>query len=533
MDASRPISRRSFVAGGAALGGALLLRRPLPRAAARRQSPADPRVAVIGAGLAGLSCAYRLHRGGIDATVYEANPERIGGRCWTARGFRDGQVAEHGGEFIDTSHVHIRRLARELGLKLEDGHHPTRSQRRLSTRYFFKGSRRSPQEVLAGYYLLTQRAAADARRIGDYLDDVSGRAARALDEMTARDWLGEAAPGADHELLRLATAQYMAEEYGLDVGDLSAINMVVEFGPRGHGSDERFHVNGGNDQIPYSLEERLAPGSVLRGVPLRSLRRRGDGSYALGLAGRTESVADAVVLCLPFTALRRVDLRGAGLSRRKRSCIAELGMGTNAKVLIQFERRFGHYDRWDGEYHDGRIDTWDSSLTERGRSGLLTVYSGGSVGAGYPGKAAHHEAPRGVVRRTLGDIERAVPGLARGFNGRAWLDVWARDPYAHGSYAAFKPGQYTRFWGITGRAEGNLHFGGEHTSTVAQGYLEGAVESGERCAREVLAKFGRGRAPNSARSAGLSRSQRGSVEARVLGHPRDQRVLTALAREHV
>jgi monoamine oxidase len=178
------------------------------------------------------------------------------------------------------------------------------------------------------------------------------------------------------------------------------------------------------------------------------------------------------------------------LTRHKRSCIEDLGMGTNSKVLIQFRRRFGHYDRWDGEYYDGRIDTWDSSLGESGRSGLLTVYSGGRAGTSYPGRRAHGKAPRGVVESTLADIERAVPGLSGGFNGLADLDVWSRDPFTHGSYAAFLPGQYTRYWGNVGRAEGNLHFGGEQTSTAAQGYMEGAVESGERCAREVAAKLG-------------------------------------------
>ena len=74
---------------------------------------------MIGAGLAGAAAAYQLHRVGIQVELYEAR-ERLGGRCWSARGFADGQIAEHGGEFIDTRHVHIRQLARRLGLHLDD-----------------------------------------------------------------------------------------------------------------------------------------------------------------------------------------------------------------------------------------------------------------------------------------------------------------------------------------------------------------------------------------------------------------------------
>jgi monoamine oxidase len=79
-----------------------------------------PRVAIVGAGLAGLACADRLVRAGIHPIVLEANPERIGGRCWSSRGWADGQVGEHGGEFIDTRHARIRALAKRFGLKLED-----------------------------------------------------------------------------------------------------------------------------------------------------------------------------------------------------------------------------------------------------------------------------------------------------------------------------------------------------------------------------------------------------------------------------
>ena len=78
-----------------------------------------------------------------------------------------------------------------------------------------------------------------------------------------------------------------------------------------------------------------------------------------------------------------------------------------------------------------------------------------------------------------------LDGLAAGFDGRAWTDRWVSDPWARGSYAAFLPGQYTRYYGYAGKPEGAIHFAGEHTATANQGYLEGAVESGERCADEV------------------------------------------------
>ncbi len=110
----------------------------------------------------------------------------------------------------------------------------------------------------------------------------------------------------------------------------------------------------------------------------------------------------------------------------------------------------------------------------------------------------HDEAPDPLVDRLLRGLVRGgrtdLPGLRRDFLGRAFVDHWARDPWTQGSYAALLPGQYTRFAGFAGRAEGAVHFAGEHTAPlVDQGYLNGAVRTGVRAAREVLQAVGRTR----------------------------------------
>jgi monoamine oxidase len=90
----------------------------------------------------------------------------------------------------------------------------------------------------------------------------------------------------------------------------------------------------------------------------------------------------------------------------------------------------------------------------------------------------------------LNQIEPVLPGLGTVWNGLATIDFWADNPLTQGSYSYWQVGQYTRFAGIEGAQEGNAHFCGEHTSIEAQGYLEGAVESGERAAKEVLTDLG-------------------------------------------
>ncbi len=484
------LSRRRLLALAATTGAAALLDRSSLAAALEHSATVRagaPRIAIVGAGLAGLSCAYRLHRLGLPCTVYEAHAHRVGGRCWSARGFAAGQTAEHGGEFIDSAHQRIRALAAELGLRLDDVEAIAGRAPRLHPRLFLAGRPRRFSEVYSDQHLIGRRAAAEARRIGSFAWNRAGRAARALDEMTAAEWLDATLPEPSQRLLRLASSQFMAEEYGLDPDRMSAIAMLVQFGPNGVESDERFHVHGGNDQLAWGMAERLPAGTLQLDRPLRALRRRGH-DYALAFDGqRGEERADLVVLCLPFTALRRVDLGGAGLSPRKRRCIEELGMGTNAKLLLQFRRHLSHYDGWNGEFYDEQIDTWDSSLGERGRPGLLTVFSGGRHGAAQSGPTSHGPAPHPRAAAALRTVSRAVPGLGAGYDGTGWLDHWASDPWTHGSYAAYEPGQFTRYWGFAGRREGRLLFGGEHTALSAQGYLEGAVRSGERCAAEIAA----------------------------------------------
>src|SRR5215218_2767232 len=105
-------TRRQFL--GAAGAAALVAAAGAPRARAAQK------VVVVGAGLAGLAAAHRLKQAGVIADVYEAS-SRLGGRCWSARGvFADGQVAEHGGELIDTGHLEIRQLCKELRLPLDN-----------------------------------------------------------------------------------------------------------------------------------------------------------------------------------------------------------------------------------------------------------------------------------------------------------------------------------------------------------------------------------------------------------------------------
>ena len=109
-------------AGGLAAGAALASNPAAALAFRIAKLQAHPRIAIVGAGLAGLRCAHMLWTESpgdpVLSTVYEANPDRAGGRCWTLRDyFAGGLITEHGGSFLNSDQIAIRRLASRLGLE--------------------------------------------------------------------------------------------------------------------------------------------------------------------------------------------------------------------------------------------------------------------------------------------------------------------------------------------------------------------------------------------------------------------------------
>jgi monoamine oxidase len=197
------------------------------------------------------------------------------------------------------------------------------------------------------------------------------------------------------------------------------------------------------------------------------------------------------MLALPFTALRRVDLSRSGLSPLKKGAIDELGMGQSAKIHVQVERKTWPPLGYAGAtYTDwfGFCVAWDDSvpLGPGGRPAILVGYPGGSTGKNVLTGAAHGPAPTRDVRWFLDQIEPIFPGTKSvASSGLAYEDHWSRDPWHFGSYSFWRVGRYTTFAGYEGVQEGNVHFAGEHTEPENQGFLEGAVLSGERVAGEI------------------------------------------------
>jgi monoamine oxidase len=481
-------------AGGAAVGATILgnLAGPAWAAAPRRSTP-DTRVVVVGAGLAGLTAAYRLQQAGIFADVYEAT-DRMGGRCWTGRGdFADDQIYEHGGELIDSNHLALKQLAQELGLTL-DNLYTSETNGTEQLGYFF-GRPYTFTQMTNDLKTIWQQIHSDisAASYPTLYNSFTARG-QVLDQMTLYQWIENYVPGGHSSSLGQMLDVAYNIEYGAETTVQSSLNMLYLLGYAGPGqfrtfgkSNEKFHVRDGNDQIPTMLADKLGA-QITSSAPLTAIKRNSDGTYTLSFSNGSGSftrTADHVVLALPFSILRGLNFSNAGFNAVKTTAINELGMGTNTKVHVQFTSRFWRDQACTGEtYADtGYQNTWEVSRAQSGASGILVWYTGGNPGVAVGSGTVQSQ----VTKNFLPKIEPVLPGATALWNLRATRDYWTGYPWTRGSYSYWKAGQYTKFSGAEKERSNNCHFCGEHTSQDFQGYLQGAVETGERAASEILA----------------------------------------------
>jgi monoamine oxidase len=449
-----------------------------------------PPIAIIGGGIAGLTCAHFLAQAGVRAELFEGSM-RLGGRMSTLRDRPGGQLYELGGELVDSDHIVIPALCGIAGLALDDLIEATAG---LTQDTFFFNNNVVADSVIVNQFTPVAAAMQAAIAASEGTDAASVAEFERIDGMSIPEWLAdEAGLGANSLIKELLEVAYL-EEYGLEVAEQSAWNLLFlidsetpdpfrVFGD----SDERFHIHRGNDALPGALATALQD-RIHVDHRLTKVVANGDVhelTFAQSGGGEVVFRAAHVVYALPFTKLREVDLTGAGLSEGKLEAIRELGYGTNAKLMMQFTDRHWETAQMSGGgviTDLGDIQTvWATSRGQPGDQGILTNFVGGARGLSIGDGTAESQA-----EAILGDLDTLFPGVAAKYvAGSAVRQHWPTDEFARGSYACYKVGQW-RFFGTEGVAEGNQHFCGEHCSEDYQGYMEGGAETGALVAGELL-----------------------------------------------
>ena len=266
-------------------------------------------------------------------------------------------------------------------------------------------------------------------------------------------------------------------------------------------SDERYHIRGGNQQLPAAIAASLPGGSIKTGWRMISVARASDGRVRLRFAtpnGNQTVTVDRAILTLPFAVLRTLTYGDAGFDARKQRAIQQLCRGRNGKLQLQFNSRLWQAQGSNGaSYSDtGYQATWDVSRAQAGQRGILVDYTGGNVtgalGQRRPNITFADAGTAGVsaeAQTFLGQAEPVFPGLTTQWNGKATLSIQHNDPNTLCSYSYWRVGQYQDFGGYEGVPQGAIHFAGEHTSIDFQGYMEGGAETGIRAADEIIAAY--------------------------------------------
>ena len=430
---------------------------------------------MVGGGFAGLTATRVLSRAGHDVVLVEAG-SRIGGRARTVREpFVDGQYVESGAEWIDTHHHRMRELLRRHGMELQgEGQQWTTIRRWLHR----DGRLQSPADLGPEVY-----------RQLDVFEAIVHDAANAVDDPANPQSCSSAA---DLDSISLAT---VADRAGLE--ELARLfhrrDSQGEFAEEPDGVSLLFvaqqraiSVASGADHVIRShrvadgistLAHRLA-GEVADSISMNEglvAVQHGDGSVVVTTSKRRIE-ADHVVLACSLVPLRNVAF-DPPLPDPLRRAIDELGYGTVTKTAIQFAER-----EWPAGYAttegvSQRI--YEPTVDQAGSAGVLMSYAGGDGGRAL---AAKSEAER--VTLIEADM-RSIHGITAASTGR-FSRAWSSEPRYGGSYAVYRPGQVTAFWEVLRRPCGRIWLCGEHVATWT-GYLEGAVESGERVAHEIRA----------------------------------------------
>ncbi len=451
-------------------------------------------VIVLGAGLAGLAAAYELSKAGAAVSVLEAR-SRPGGRLHTVRdSFAEGMHAEAGAfAFVPTAPDYVMGYVGRLGLAVTPAVSAEVSG--LGVVYHFRGQR-LPESAQIDWPL---GLSDDERRIG--LPGMRSRYLRAaVDEVIQAAGSGSL-DAAFHKYDRCSFAEFLDEAgasaaagelmavtdwdpVGERLDERSALDVLAQTACYGAFRGQRYTIVGGNERLPRAFAERL--GERLRyGAAAMRIEQNRRGVRVAYVQGGREAAAEAdyLVCSLPFTVMRGMEVAPA-LSALKRTAIEELPYSSVTSVALQCGDRFWAEEGLAGSaFTDLPISLfWDATDGQRTRRGILQ-----GVMTGERGRHALALAHSRRLELILDCAEKVFPHVRAHCEGVEYR-CWDEEEWSRGTNAWFRPGQMLALFAALARPEGRIHFAGEHTgSLLLHGSAQGALESGVRAAREIIA----------------------------------------------
>ncbi|MDX6672819.1 MAG: monoamine oxidase [Solirubrobacteraceae bacterium] len=455
---------------------------------ARGGKKGEADVAIVGAGLAGLTAARRLVDAGVEPVVVEAR-DRVGGRTLN-HDIGDGKVVEVGGQWVGPTQRRMLALAQELGVDTFPTHDEGENviEWRGDLKRYRGAIPRINPAILADVAQAQVRLDRMARRVPLEAPWEADRAAR-WDAQTYATWLARnlATAGA-RTLFEIGAEAVWAQEpadlsllhvlfYTHSAGGLDAL-----LGTSGGAQQDRFV--GGSQLVALRLAEALGDERVALQAPVRRITHGPDGVTVA--ADGVEVRARRAIVALPPTLAGRIAY-DPPLPGYRDQLTQRMAQGTVIKCMAIYPDPFWRSEGLTGQAASDigpvRV-TFDNSPPD-GAPGVLLGF--------LEGRQA-----RALGRRTPEQRRDAVVGcFARMFGRRAaspdgYVErVWADEEWTRGCYGCAMPtGAWTEFGPALRAPIGPLHWAGAETATVWSGYMDGAVSSGERAAADITAALG-------------------------------------------
>lgn len=498
--AKSSFSRRDFLKLSAMGGSALALS---SCAAMDRFFMGDNRnfekeVVILGAGAAGLAAAYALKKRKIPARVFEAS-SRIGGRVQSVQIFPGrGPMVEMGAEFFEASHSAVFELCKEFNLTASEEKRPPRLEPHLFLldEKIYRVNELLPRmrSVMAPLRRVRQDLFRDQDVALTYGNILQYERAKYYDSMSLKDllesWKGEVDP----LILKVIEIQAV-NRFGLEADVQSSLHFLSTLDAEGSAllkGRPVYRMEGGLSNLMQALYQRVAgviPEHVVKLNSSLEAISEDNGVFELSFKTPTglQSFFTRNVICtLPFSSLRFVDgVNRLHFSNKKMDQIKNLTYANHVKGAFGFESAFWHQKQGRLPANVGNLTGnfpsqkfWDSGRGQPGQQGLLTFQRGGikdQLGATQ------------LLTQAEADLAHFYPNVHAQMTDFNQIIDWRQKPWALGSMAGYRPGEWTRFNGAAAEPEYNGHFvfAGEHVSLRHSGTLQGALETGMQAANAI------------------------------------------------
>ncbi len=448
-------TRRTFLKQSALAGAGLFLYQP--SFANILQPNSNLHVICLGAGLSGLSAAYKLKQKGFNVLVLESQ-NRVGGRVFS-HNINSDLIIELGGEWVGNSHSRMQELCGEFNLELQNN--------QFDTHLIYKG-KYSPASK---WDYSEQWNHKFAQILKDY-ENFSDADKLALDQY---DWwrflVNNGCEGRDLEIRELLDST----DFGESIRHVSAFAALAEYAESSEKNEMDLKIKGGNKMLAEKLADAIGRENILLNHKVTQIKQSGKVSIVCS-NGKTFT-ADKVVCALPTFAMSKINWQ-PGLPENKLKAIRELQYARINKRAVLFEERF-----WKDESFDMVTDEmphyfYHATKNQKAKQGVLISYTIGEKAA----VAANRSNER--YKKEIVDLLSPHFGNIENLCKDQLNYYWGADENSMGAYALYGIDQWFKTKPVLAESFENIHFAGEHIADW-QGFMEGAINTGEAAADEI------------------------------------------------